>query len=96
MIVLYPYDVGRTVCVERWGANPFGFAKAAYPAPLFSAIHCVAEWHTPQASYAKNTRRWKYLDPFLCLILLRSAHLYNTEESIKLLPPSSSFAALSL
>jgi hypothetical protein len=54
VIVLYPYDVGRTVCVERVGANPFGFAKAAYPAPLFSAIHCVAEWHTPQASYAKT------------------------------------------
>jgi hypothetical protein len=54
VIVLYPYDVGRAVCVERVGANPFGFAKAAYPAPLFSAIHYVAEWHTPQASYAKT------------------------------------------
>lgn len=34
-----------------------------------------------------NPKCRKYLDPFLCLILLRSAHLYNTEESIKLLPP---------
>ena len=54
VIVLYPYEVGDGVCVEEWGANPCGFAKVAYPAPLFSAIHCVAEWHTPQASYAKT------------------------------------------
>lgn len=51
--------MGNAVHVERGGSEPDGSAKAAYPAPLFSAIYCIAERQVTASFTCQYTKRRK-------------------------------------